>query len=67
MNTTTGLDLKLKRVAADVKAIDLARAMGVSPSRVSHIEGSRVVLPHLVERYVAALATCATVRTTDAA
>jgi predicted transcriptional regulator len=63
---TTGLELKLQRVAADVRSGVLARAMGVHPSRITYIERSRVVAPHIVERYVAALATCTTVRT-DAA
>lgn len=65
--STTGLDLKLKRVAADVKSVDLARAMGVHPSRITYIEKSRTLTPRVIERYVAALATCATVRTPDAA
>ncbi len=64
---TTGLDLKLRRVAADVRSGVLARAMGVHPSRITYIERSRVVSPEIAERYVAALATCTTVRTTDAA
>ncbi len=63
---TTGLDLKLRRVAADVKSVTLARAMGVHPSRITGIEKSRIVADHLVARYVAALDTCTTVRT-DAA
>ena len=60
---TTGLSLKLRRVAADVRSGDLARAMGVHPSRITHIERSRTVSDATVERYVAALATCTTVRT----
>lgn len=64
----TGLELKLKRVAADVKAVDLAAAMGVTPSRISVIEGMRRSnTPETVERYLAALATCATKSTPDAA
>ena len=64
---TTGLDLKLRRVAADVKSSSLARAMGgVHPSRITYIERSRVVAPHIVERYMAALAAC-TIHTGDVA
>lgn len=55
-----GKSLKLKRVAADVKGIDLARAMGISGSRVSAIENSRVVQPDTIERYERALATLTT-------
>lgn len=57
----TGLDLKLKRVAADVRAKDLAEAMGVADSRISHIEKSRVVTEEAASRYLAALETLATV------
>lgn len=57
----TGMDLKLKRVAADVKAKDLADAMGVTDSRVSRIESSRTVTEDAAARYLAALATLATV------
>lgn len=55
-----GKDLKLRRVAADVKAKDLAAAMGVSDSRVSHIENSRLVTDDARSRYLAALHTCVT-------
>ena len=61
--STSGLDLKLQRVAADVRSGVLARAMGVHPSRITAIERSRIVSAAVVERYVAALATCTTVRT----
>ena len=60
---TTGLDLKLRRVAADVRSGVLARAMGVHPSRITYIERSRIVSEAVAERYVAALATCTTVTT----
>lgn len=56
----TGLELKLKRVAADVKSKDLAAALGVTTSYVSRIEGRRVVTPEMHDRYVAALTTCIT-------
>lgn len=58
---TTGLDLKLLRVAARVKTIELADAMGVSDSRVSHIESRAVVTDEAAQRYRAALATLTTV------
>lgn len=56
----TGMDLKLQRVAADVKAKDLAAAMGVTDSRVSRIENSRLVTPEAEQRYLIALHTCVT-------
>lgn len=56
----TGLDLKLKRVAADVRTKDLALAMGVTDSRVTYIEGRRNPTPEAIERYLAALVTCTT-------
>ena len=64
----SGLDLKLRRVAADVKLGDLAAAHEppVTPSRVGHIEKSRVVTPEAEARYVAALDKCATNSTTPA-
>lgn len=58
----TGLELKLLRVAADVKAKDLANAMGVKGPRISIIEGSRrPVTASTKERYLSALQTLATV------
>lgn len=56
----TGLDLKLRRVAADVKTGELAAAMGVTNARISHIEKLRVVTPEAQARYLAALTTCTT-------
>jgi transcriptional regulator with XRE-family HTH domain len=61
----TGKDLKLKRVAADLRVKELAAAMGVSDSRISRLENSRVVTDDARERYLAALATLAT-NVTDA-
>lgn len=55
-----GKTLKLRRVAADVMAKDLAAAMGVSDSRVSRIENSRTVTPETADRYQKALDTCVT-------
>lgn len=56
----TGLELRVRRVAADVRAKALAEAMGVDPSRIAHIEAARNVTQDTVARYLAALATCAT-------
>jgi transcriptional regulator with XRE-family HTH domain len=53
----TGLDLKLKRTAAQVKARDLARLMGITPSRISAIERTDSVTPEMEERYLGALGT----------
>jgi predicted transcriptional regulator len=60
----TGLELKLKRIAADVRSSDLAQAMGVTPSRITYIEGRRNPTPEAVERYLLALDTCTT-KSTD--
>jgi plasmid maintenance system antidote protein VapI len=60
---TTGLDLKLERVAARVPGRALAEALGVSDGRVSHIEALAVVTPAMVLRYHAALDACRTTRT----
>jgi predicted transcriptional regulator len=57
---TTGQELKLLRIAADVQAQDLAAAMGIKPSGVSAYEARRKVTPKAAQRYVAALATFAT-------
>ena len=56
----TGMELRLKRVAADVKAREIAETMGVSPQAVSHWERSRLVSENVGERYLAALATITT-------
>lgn len=63
---TTGLDLKLRRVAADVRTKDLAQAMDVTSSRVAHIEKLRIVTPEAEGKYLAALRTCIT-KSTDTA
>lgn len=60
---TTGLDLKLARVAARVKQRPLADAMGVSESRVSAIEREAVVSPAIRLRYLDALARAAQAQT----
>lgn len=61
----TGLELKLKRVAADVRVKDLALAMGVTDSRITYIEGRRTPTPDAIERYLTALDMCTT-KTTEA-
>ena len=61
----TGLSLKVKRVTEDISSGDLAEAMGVTVSRLSHIEGSRKVTPKAAAKYLAALATLTT-KPTDA-
>lgn len=55
-----GLELKVKRVGADVRLKDLADAMGVTDSRVSRIESQRVVTADAEARYLAALDMCIT-------
>lgn len=67
MPETTGLDLKLERVAARVKARDVASAMGVSASRVSLIEREQFPSAEVVRRYREAVATCATSPRSEAA
>lgn len=59
----TGMELRLERVAADVKAKDLAEAMGTVPSSVSRLERARIVTDKAAQRYRDALARCATVAT----
>lgn len=54
---TTGLDLKVRRTAARVKATDLAAQMGVSKSRISAIEREQFPSLEARERYLRALAT----------
>lgn len=58
-----GIDLKLRRVAARVKATELAAAMEppVTSSRIGHIEAAAVVTDAAAEKYLAALATLTTV------
>lgn len=58
---TSGLDLKLRRVAARVKVQAIAARMEVSASRISTIENQAVVTEDAAERYLAALATLTTV------
>lgn len=51
-----GMTLKLERVAAHIRQCELAREMGVSASRVSHLEATALVPVGTAERYRAALA-----------
>jgi transcriptional regulator with XRE-family HTH domain len=64
---TTGLDLKLRRVAAGISGKAIAEAMGVSPGRVSKIEKPEPVTLDMEARYVAALSKCVTKSTRIAA
>lgn len=54
----TGLDLKIERVRAGLMVLDVAKAMGISSSRVSRIESPDYrVTPRMLARYRAALGT----------
>lgn len=59
-SATSGLDLKLARVARRIKQKPLGDAMGVSASRVAAIEREAIVTSETVARYLAALDTCGT-------
>lgn len=63
----TGLDLKIQRVRAGVRVKDIAHAMGVGSSRISAIERSDVLRQETVVKYLSALVTCGTTRTSRAA
>ena len=52
---TTGLDLKLARVALGVPQREVARRLGVSPQRVSGIEATYRPTRWTCSRYLAAL------------
>ena len=64
---TSGLDLKVKRVRANVQLVDLAAEMQVSRQTLWTIERSAFVDPDRVSQYLSALETCRNVRTGDAA
>lgn len=64
---TSGKDLKLRRVNADVKAKDVAEAAGVSQQQVSRWENSRLVTDDAEARYMTALTTCITKSTSPEA
>lgn len=46
-----GLSLKFDRQAAGVKAVEVARKMGVSSSRMTRIEDAHMLEPEVVDRY----------------
>ncbi len=52
---TTGLDLKLARVARGVPQCVIARHLGVSPQRISAIEATYWPTARTCARYLAAL------------
>lgn len=60
---TTGLDLKVKRVRANVKLLDLAERMNVSRQTLWGIERAGTVDPERVAQYLSALETCRNVKT----
>lgn len=63
-----GLDLKLERIARQVKAQDVAREMGVTASRITQLERPEShPTPPTIARYRAALDTCAPSSTSRAA
>ena len=56
----TGLDLKLRRVAAGLQVQHVADAMGISAPRVSRIEREPRVTPAMLTRYADAIEKCRT-------
>lgn len=62
----TGLDLKVARTRARVKAKRIALAMGVSSSRVAALEREAFVTPEAAKRYLQAVAECRTDGTSEA-
>lgn len=64
---STGLDLKVERVRAKLPATAIAKAMGISASRLSRIERDEPVTLRMRDRYLSALATCRTSGTPTAA
>jgi hypothetical protein len=65
--TTSGLDLRLERVAARVKLIDLAQAMGRHRATVARYEELAVVDAEIVAEYRSGLATFREVATDEPA
>jgi len=53
--STTGLDLKLARVARGVPQREIARRLDVSPQRISGIEASYRPTRRICARFLAAL------------
>lgn len=54
-NRSTGMDLRLRRVALGVAQTTLARQLGVSRQRIANVEGMYRPPRPMVERYLAAL------------
>lgn len=67
LHGVTGLELKLRRMAARVKGQDLAAAMGVTKSRVSAIEREGFPTEEIQRRYLGALETLTDVRNVEVA
>ena len=63
----TGLDLKLRRVGAQLTVKAVAEAMGVHHSRVSRIEREPRVTVDMERRYMKALVTSVSSRTSGKA
>lgn len=63
----TGMDLKLRRVAARVHMQALARQMGRSRATIHRYEGLMVVPPKVADDYLRALADIAEVETPETA
>lgn len=61
MQSMSGNELKLTRLAMEVQAVELAQAMGKSRSSLSHIESRGRVKEATVKAYLDALATFGTV------
>ena len=60
MNTSSGpvhsgTDLKIARVRRGIRAVDVARELGVSKQRVSQIESTTFPTRAAIRRYLAAL------------
>jgi hypothetical protein len=53
--TVTGSDLRRARRLRDLRQVDVAAALGVGRTRVSHVEGLARVPETFAERYLAAL------------
>lgn len=64
---TTGLDLKLERIALRVTGQELSEQMGIHPSSLSRVENSARVTTRMAARYRTALATFGTVATRNGA
>lgn len=54
-STPIGLRLKLERVAAKVRAQEVAWQMGISPSRMAKIEIAETLEPDTIARYRAGI------------